>query len=329
MRLFTISSLILVAGPLLASSISYVTVDSSIFSGGVSNIYDSVTGLSQHVGTCYAQGSTNVVPCATISSTPSSNTLGATAASVVISNGQSYDPQNGITGYAASSASANLATGTVGVYASGLPCSPTTPLCSDGGAATAEIQDALTFSNTTGSTQDIMLSWTFDGTATSNGGPDPAYTLYSEFCFASGTGCAGNPNSLPHNPNSTGLFELQDSTGSVINTQPSSGWVSTSILPGANGASETFEGIFAIPNGQSIDSLNAYLLASCEMYTCDFSHTGVFGIGPLPDGVSFTSSSGVLLTSETPEPRSVWLLCLAALAACALVRRERWFRTRS
>jgi len=325
MKFFTIAGLVLLGGPLMASSISYVTTEASISSGGVTNIYDSVTGLSQHVGTCYAQGSTNVVPCATVSSSPSTNILGATAASVVISNGQSYDPQNGVTGYSNASASANLSTGTVGVYGAGLPCSPVTPLCSDQGEGIAEIQDVLTFSNTTGSTQDITLGWTFDGSLTSNGATFDSYSVLSLFCFESGTGCLGNPNPIPHGPISTSLFNFQDSEGTVTNTQPSTGWVSTSILPGSNGTSETFEGTFAVPTGVSTDSLNAYLFASCGMFTCDFSHTGQFSMGALPDGVSFTSSSGVLLTSETPEPRSLWLLCLTALAACALVRRGKWF----
>ncbi len=326
MKFFTIFGLVVLGGPLMASSISYVTTDTT--AGGAANNYDSATGLNQSPGNCYAQGSTLVVPCGTLSSTPSTNTLGATSSSVAI-NAQSYDPQNGVSGYSNSSASANLATGTVGVYAAGLPCSPTTPLCSDGGTAVAEIQDSLTFSNTTGSTQDITLSWTFDGSLTSNGAAFDSYSLLSLFCFASGTGCAGNANSIPHGPISTSLFEFQDSAGTVTNTQPSSGWVSTSIIPGSNGTSETFQGVFAVPTGVSVDSLNAYLaVLQCTMYTCDFSHTGQFGMSALPDGVSFTSSSGVLLTSQTseaPEPRASWLICLAALGACALVRRGRWF----
>ena len=108
MRFLTFAGIMLFTGPLMASSISYVTADSNIFSGGVDNNYDSVNGLSQHIGTCYAEGSTNTVPCATVTSTPSSNAPGLTSASVAITNGQSYDPQNGVTGYANASAYANL-----------------------------------------------------------------------------------------------------------------------------------------------------------------------------------------------------------------------------
>ena len=189
------------------------------------------------------------------------------------------------------------------------------------------MQDALTFTNATGTVQDIMLSWSFDGTVTPNSNSGDRYSVTSLFCFGAGGTCGGNANSQPHGPISLSLFEFQDSNGTVTTTQPSEGWVSSSIIPGSNGTSETFEGVFAVPTGVSTDTLNAYLDVFCQMETCDFSHTGAFSIGALPDGVSFTSSSGVLLSSATPEPNS-WLLCLAAIAAAALVRRGGWLRDR-
>jgi hypothetical protein len=319
MRFLTIAGIILLGGPLMASSISYVTTDSS--AGGSSNNYDSVTGLNQHVGLCFAQGSnTIVVPCATLESTPSSNILGLTSASVSLS-AQSFDPQNGVSGSDNASAYANLASGTLGVSAAGLPCSPTTPLCADGGTAVAEMQDALTFTNTTGAVQDITLSWTFDGTVTPNGS-DGRYSVTSLFCFGAGVTCGGNPNSQPHGPISFSLFEFENSDGTVTTTQPSADWVTTSIIPGSNGTSETFEGTFAVPNGVSTDSLNAYLDIFCQMETCDFSHTGQFSIGALPDGVSFTSSCCTWPPSRPP-------LWSGAPAGYAIVTDRSVHKTRS
>ena len=257
-------------------------------------------------------GTTNVVPCATLSSTPATNTLGLTSASVAVNNGVSYDPQNGVTGSLNASAHADLATGTVGALAAGLPCAPATDLCGDEASAFGEMQDSLTFTDTTGSIKDIALSWTFDGSITSNAvapaGPDE--TFYSVFCFEQGVDCFGNPNALPHGSISTSLFEMEDATGTVTTTSPTTGWVSTSITGGPTDG--MFDGVFAVPMGVSSESLNAYLFVSCEMATCDFSQTGALGIGPLPDGVSYTSGSGVLLTSATPEPRS-WLLMLSGV----------------
>lgn len=311
MKFLAAAGFVMMTGPLWAVSISYVTAYAS--SGGTSNVYDSVTGLTQHVGDCYAVGTTNVVPCAALTSTPATNTTGLTSASVSIDNGVGYDPQNGITGFFSASAYADLATGTVGAFASGLPCSPVTPLCSDAGTAFGELQDLLTFTNTTGSAQDITLSWSFDGDFTSNADApaDPSEQFVSLFCFAQGVGCGGNANSQPHGPNSTSLFEMQNSDGSVTTTLPSTGWVSTSITGGPTGG--MFQGVFAVPTGTSSASLNAYLSLDCLMATCDFSHTGALDIGPLPGGVSYTSDSGVLLTGATPEPRS-WLLALSGFA---------------
>ena len=98
MRFLTLAGIILLGGPLMASSISYVTTDTT--AGGGSNNYDSVTGLDQHPGSCFAQGSNSiVVPCATLTSTPSTNILGLTSASVA-TNATSFDPQNGVSGFA-------------------------------------------------------------------------------------------------------------------------------------------------------------------------------------------------------------------------------------
>lgn len=308
------------ATPAAASLFPYVTTLSEAFVGANNN-YDSVTGLSPQAGSCFLQGG-GTGPCATLSSNPSTNILGLTAASVVISNGVSFDPQNGVTGFGDASASANLATGTVGAYVTGPLCSPSTPNCGDGGTAAGEMQDMLTFSNTTGHTVDIDVFWSFDGTIDLLGA-FPRTQVTSLFCLGPGTLCSGNANSPVHGPNAGGqafYFTYQD--GSVMtNSAPTSGWVSVALLPGANAASEIFHGVYAIPAGVSTDSLNAYLQLDCAMSTCDFSHTGALSIGPLPTGVTFTSGSGVLLSAAVPEP-GTWALLLCGAALMGLRRKR-------
>jgi hypothetical protein len=304
-----IAALAALAAPAMASSISYVTTFSSIFAGGVYNNYDSVTGLSQSAGSCYLEGG-GTGPCAALSSNPSTNTLGLTSSSVSILDGVGYDPDNGISEYGEASAYANLATGTVGVYANGPNCStPNASGCDSGGNATAEFQDLLTFDNTTGATADIDVSWSFDGTTTALG-TFPSETLTSLFCLGPGSSCSGNAGTDPHNPLLDQLyFSYQDGNVLTNSVTTTAGWVSTSYVPGANATSETFEGVFAVPTGVSTDSLNAYLEVGCLISTCDFSHTGQLSLGSLPDGVTFTSESGVLLSDATPEP-GTWALFL-------------------
>jgi hypothetical protein len=321
--LVVMTALASLASPLAAASISYVTTLTSILAGGVDNNYDSVTGLSQNVGNCYLSGG-GTGPCATLSSNPAGNTLGLTAASVSIGNGVSYDPNNGISAYGAASASANLATGVLGAYASGPNCStPNASGCDSSGTAIAEMQDSLTFTNTSGVTQDIDVNWSFDGT-TVGLGTFPSTVVTSLFCFGPGTICGGNPNSGIHTPLNAGqsfMFSYQD--GSVLtNSAPTTpGWVSTGMSPGANATSETFYGVFAVPAGVSTDSLNAYLDVACQIATCDFSHTRSFSLGALPSGVTFSSASGVLLTDSVPEPET-WALSLCAGALLALRRKR-------
>jgi hypothetical protein len=325
MQLFTrfslmICSLIVPASSLLAASFSYVTTNTTIFVGGVANNYDSLGGLYQHAGSCYLAGG-GTGPCASFTSTPSTNITGLTSASVAIVNGVNFDPVNGISGYGAASAYSNLATGTLGAYESAPNCStPNASGCSDGGTALAEFQDLVNFTNTSGAAQDIAVSWTFDGSEAPTG-TATSYDLISLFCFESGAGCLGNQNTYPHGPISNSLFEFQDANGSVTNTLPSSGWVSASVVPGTNASSEIFQGIFSVPTGTSSDSLNAYLDISCELATCDYSHTGALTIGALPTGVSFTSGSGALLTASTPEPQT-WQLAFFG-AALLLWKRKR------
>ena len=306
-------ALALLAQPIMASSISYVTTGASIFSGAAFDDYDSVTGLSGQAGNCYSSTPPfPVVPCATLTSTPSTNVTGATAASTAL-NGFGFDPQNGSSTGASALGMANLATGTVGANVLLTSCSPAASLaCAPGGAAYGQFQDLLTFTNLSGQVADITVSWTFDGTVNLTSLNSSNYSVISLFCFGSGTSCGGNANTLPHGPLSLSTFEYQNAGGTITNNVPVSGWVNFSVTPVTNG--EMFSGTYAVPTGTSTASLNAYLDLTCITANCDYSHTGALNIGTLPSGVSYSSASGVLLTqqpsSAAPEP-GTW-----ALAAC-------------
>ena len=316
--------LTLMAAPLEGSIVYDLTVQSSVSSTG-SYRYDSVTGLSESIGTCFLNAQLATGPCASITANPSSNVLGLTSATASIS-GFSYDPQNGVSGTADSSISANLATGIVGILSDGPQCVPATPLCADNGSGRADLQDSVTFTNNTGHTVDIPISWMFDGTLVSNETPgnSPTYTIASGICFASTEASDPLAQCGALNPTDVipGSFNFLDQSGSVTNTLPTAGWASSTIVPGANSNSETFQGTFAIPSGVSEYDLSAYLQVSCTVADCDFSHTGQLTIDSLPSGVSFTSGSGVLLTGSAPEPSS-WLMGLFVVFAIPVSSRFR------
>jgi len=309
--------LLIFAGPLSASTINY-DVTTNANADTVTSNYDSMAGLSQHVGTCFTGPPTVTGPCGSVSA--STAALGATSSNVSASR-LAYDPQNGIYGSAQASAYANLATGSLGALGAGLPCVPATPLCADQGSALARFEDTVTFDNTTGSAVNLVVNWSFDGTIDSTADPVTLdrYTIQSLFCIASSNTCAF----LFDNANE---FVFQDASGTITNTMPTAGWLSTSLSFGANGDSENFQGVFSIPTGLSTDFLVGEISIFCQMAVCDFSHTGTLSFGGLPNGVTFTSASGVLLTqnADTPEPGSALLtMCGGALLALGTFRSKR------
>src|ERR1035438_7960337 len=210
--------LLLLAAPARAAQIDYASAYSRIFVDSVA--YDSVLGLTQTLPTSF-QG--QPITINSLTSTPSTNVLGLTAASSSIA-GTIFDPNNGLTSAANASAYANLATGTVGAGAAG-----------SAGQAGGQIQDSITFNNTAGHTVNIDVSWTFDGTfpAGGFGGID------SFFCLGTGTSCVGGNLFIGAQPPPNGgqFFRLQDGIvlGSPTVTDPStSQWVSATFTQGAN-----------------------------------------------------------------------------------------------
>jgi hypothetical protein len=193
------------------------------------------------------------------------------------------------------------------------------------------MQDMLNFTNTTGQTQNITVSWAFDGSAGSS-----LDGLDFLFCFGATTSCLGNSNGAgPHSPINAGqIFTFTENCidgncgdPNPTTMLPTSGWVSTSVT-GANTTTETFTGIFAVPAGMSTDSLNAWLEVSCgDGDSCDFSHTATLNISST-NGVSYTSSSGVLLTGSAaaPEPSSWATMLIGGLGIAVGIVHRRFLR---
>jgi hypothetical protein len=294
------------ASQAIANPIDFVTVSATQFYGGTANNYDSLTGLYQHPGGGVA---------ATFTSDPS-NTLGLTNATVATTASEGTTT----IATATSSAAANLATGILGVYSTG-NCSPPSVNCAAESNGTAQMRDLLTFTDTTGTTQDITVSFAFDGTVTFGGAVDRNEQNVT-LCFVASTFCAGQFEEFTYTDGS-----IEGATPATLTT-PTTGWVSTSIIPGMNGYSDTFMGVFAVPTGMSNAFMSAMMSVDCgeDGTTCDFSHTGALSLS-LPTGVSFTSASGVLLTESpaaVPEPRPLSVVGLAlAVGTVARFKRRR------
>jgi hypothetical protein len=292
--------------PAQASTIDYVSTYSRTIVDSIA--YDSIAGLTETLPTSTAG---QPITVSSFTSNPSTDVTGLTSASNSIA-ATKFDPNTNLTTGGNASAYANLATGMVGAGAFG-----------ESSQAGGQIQDTVTFNNTTGHVVDITVSWTFDGTFT--GGPFGS--VDSLFCLSSTNSCVAGALFIGAQPPQNGgqFFRLQDgvSLGSPTITDPSTAqWVSAAFTQGINADLGTFSGLFAVPTGLSTDSLSAYINVTSVSDNVDFTHTGALSFSGL-NGVTYTSGSGVLLTqTAAPEPGG-WMLVLAGLGSIGLTLRRK------
>ncbi len=94
------------------------------------------------------------------------------------------------------------------------------------------------------------------------------------------------------------------------------GWVGTPSLTHESVTGFDFSGTIDVTNGESLPLLMTLQLTCTSGESCDFSHTAALSF-VLPQDVTFTSDSGVLLTqtggSPVPEPGSAVVLSICCL----------------
>jgi hypothetical protein len=221
----------------------------------------------------------------------------ATSLSGSVSNGGYY-----------SASSTNLATGELRIEGNG----PTYQAL-----ASAELQDELTFTNITpGTVQTIGVIINLDGTYR-----DGTVINVSSSFFSGGYGTAGDYLSLdlsfmgngeatnPGNPVSTTIFSLLDTCAECT--------------AGGSGDWSLFG------PGQFIGAVDIYGDDPVMNLYMGINGTGYFDLGntasvllALPEGVGFTSSSGVFL-SAVPVPGAIWLFGSGLLGLVWMSRRKK------
>lgn len=244
---------------------------------GASLSYNSNTGATETITNDGSQ-------VETYSGTP--NVLGLTS-----SFDQSSFTQNTTNGLVTGSAyaSADLSSGSVRAAASGSSTILNGPF--GVGVTLAQLSDSLTFTIAgAGPTTvtDITVTYTLDGT--DSYGPFGGYNQTDSLFFGSA------------------LTEFYSDTAQT--------WASANFISSSpnNGI---FQGVYALVGATVVVPLTLSLAVDCEDgCTADFSNTGLIGLS-LPANVSFTSASGVFLSSPVPEPSSWTMLLIGGLAVLA------------
>ncbi|MEP6785204.1 MAG: PEPxxWA-CTERM sorting domain-containing protein [Sphingomonadales bacterium] len=203
-----------------------------------------------------------------------------------------------------------------------------------------QLSDTFFFTNTSGHSINLDVTFAFDGTAqvfepnTLNG---LAYLILG--------GCGGCSNSLGESVrfagtgtnasiaayslfNEGGVYSVYDQYGGQ-SLNP----LDFSVLTNTNGIGSIIRTTLVIPTGEtSLGFKTSLSLSARSAASADFGHTAQFGIGALADGLSFTSASGVLLqgvpaTGAVPEPAS-WAMMIVGFGAIgASMRRRQSVRT--
>lgn len=200
-----------------------------------------------------------------------------------------------------------------------------------GGGANTRISDVFTFNNTSGSDVVLKMGYSFDGRFTGT------FDNYTDGSIGLGF---GDPNTYygrvlfanSHDYANDFARSSFDAVSGTLDQRVDNGHNSDVTFTGSfDRATGYVQGAFAtallIPTGQSTFGFVMTLNLDCRGTgaTCDFGHTSTFGFGGLPDGLSYTSQSGVFgvpLTGSVPEA-AVWAMMIVGFGMVGSASRRR------
>jgi hypothetical protein len=220
------------------------------------------------------------------------------------------------------------------------------------GFAEARIADTVYFNNTSGSTVALPFSFRFDGsisdprdfgsTATATFSMSGALgacpgggfgTCFGDYGLRLLNGGSANQTTIIGYA-SNGLYNgVQQGGAFFFNAPDNVDLANYTVVKDWGTPVGTYDTIVSstllLPAGESRFGFDLRLLMDCSEVTtvCNFGQTGAFGFGALPDGLSFTSASGVFLVPEqgpggVPEPAS-WAMLVAGFGLVGATMRKR------
>ena len=261
-----------------------------------------------------SSGACTQATCTGLGSTDTTGTLTSSSEQTGITDTGPYAST------AAAYAWANLAQGALGVSAGGsfLSLNGSGGLSGGSGDSVALLADTLNFTAPGASVNnpvDIGVTFSIDGSFNVQTAQGLSFgDVTSSFSF----GNAAYNESIYDNGNSSFLPAFSNAPGLA-------GWVSTNFSV-RTPTDIVFTGTYALTSSSEAIGIQAMLVNYCGAGTaCDYSHTGDVSLS-LPDGVTYTSASGVFLTqplesSSTPEPAPAALLA-SGIAGLVLLRRR-------
>jgi hypothetical protein len=187
------------------------------------------------------------------------------------------------------------------------------PSTSAGGVGLAGFDDSVTFTKagaSVGESIEVGVTFVLHGVFFNMNGPESfgevdANLSFSELSSSATTTLAASS------------FVESSANGPVIVQSTDGDWLSTLFSPTNDPLSSVFTGEMVVQDGEPVE-LTMQLDVLCSYDTlCDYGSTA-FLLFNLPEGVSFTSDSGVLLSHPIPEPAPIALM-LTGLAAMTLV----------
>lgn len=230
--------------------------------------------------------------------------IGAGATSV-----RAYAGQPGNAGTAQMTTAADLSTGRLRASANPNVAGSGNSLAGIGQASFTEL---VTFTNTNLGDVFLPFSWAIDGSISSPYDTNPLAAVVYGYIYIhnlNGASTAHLPNNSPglvstfYANQTIGNQELFGGPGVTYGSGPT--WNLANTTNGATMGILARSGIL-IPTGTQQVLITGYLDAYCNgASTCDFGNTAQFNFGAVPQGLTWTSASGVFLSGLAGPPSAV------------------------